>query len=182
MEDVNTKSVEWKEIDCCDGRYLISNLGEIKDSHLGGRKKTYLTTLGYERVCILEEKKWRHRYVHQLVALAFCEGYKEGLEVDHLDGDKTNNRSDNLEWVTRRENVQRSWDRGDREYQRSIAYAAGKSRSKKVLQIDDSGEVVNEYKSGVEAAKASGVLQNSISLCCNGKRKSAGGYQWKFGS
>ena len=182
MENVNTKSVEWKQIDYCDGRYLISNLGEVKESHLNGRKKTYLTTLGYEYVCILEKGKWRNRYVHQLVALAFCEGYKEGLEVDHLDGDKTNNRSDNLEWVTHQENVQRSWDRGDREYQRSIAYTMGKSRSKSVLQIDSNGKVVNKYKSGYEAAKVSGVFQNSISLCCNGKRRSAGGYQWRFGS
>lgn len=50
--------------------------------------------------------------VHRLVARAFCEGYKPGLWVNHRDGNKTNNRADNLEWTTPAQNQQHAWDTG----------------------------------------------------------------------
>jgi hypothetical protein len=55
----------------------------------------------------------RHKYsVHRLVAHAFVPGYFPDAHVDHLDGDKLNNRADNLEWVTIRENTKRQWANG----------------------------------------------------------------------
>ena len=50
------------------------------------------------------------KFVHRLVALAFVPGWREGLEVNHKNGDKTDNRADNLEWVTHSENHRHSRD------------------------------------------------------------------------
>lgn len=63
----------------------------------------------YDKVILRDSRNVMvHRYVHTLVALAWLGKPKaEGMEVDHLDGDKTNNRPENLEWVTREENRKR---------------------------------------------------------------------------
>lgn len=63
---------------------------------------------GYLYVSINEYGKTKNEYVHRLVAKAFVEGFKEGLVVDHINHDRSDNRADNLEWVTQKENVRRS--------------------------------------------------------------------------
>lgn len=60
--------------------------------------------IGYLQVNLRRKKRGYKRYVHVLVAKAFVTGWKSGLEVDHKDEDKKNNRARNLEWVTRKEN------------------------------------------------------------------------------
>ena len=58
--------------------------------------------------------------------------------------------------------------------------AIGKARSKKILQFTKSGEFIKEWPSAKEAERELGISHSSISGCCNGKRKSAGGYVWKY--
>ena len=55
-------------------------------------------------------KKRRNFTVHSLVAKYFVDGYKEGLVVNHIDGNTLNNNPNNLEWVTQRENVVKGYD------------------------------------------------------------------------
>lgn len=104
---------QWKPIDGFDGAYEVSNLGrvriakgkvmttEYKPSTRGLRKRVEC------RVSLTKDKQRKHYYVGRLVAGAFCDGYAEGLTVDHIDGDTTNNAAENLEWVTRSENIRR---------------------------------------------------------------------------
>ena len=61
----------------------------------------------YGQLTLTRNGKQHQRLVHRLVAIAFCEQYATGLEIDHIDGDKTNNHYQNLEWVTRSENIAR---------------------------------------------------------------------------
>jgi hypothetical protein len=91
-------------IDGYDGRYAVTKSGDVL-SRLSGRllkpgrnKKGYLTVGLFKEGC-----PQRSEYVHRLVAVAF-HGAKPGLHVNHKDGDKTNNRPENLEWVTIKEN------------------------------------------------------------------------------
>ena len=54
-------------------------------------------------------------------------------------------------------------------------------KSKPVEQYDLlSGKTIAEYTSGTEASNTTGIYKSSISSCCNGKRRSAGGYGWRF--
>lgn len=67
---------------------------------------------GYLEVAFMRDGKRTKYRVHRLVAQAFVDGHFQGASVDHLDGNKLNNRADNLEWVTLSENTRRQWESG----------------------------------------------------------------------
>jgi hypothetical protein len=67
---------------------------------------------GYLEVAQMVGGKRRKYRVHRLVAGAFVPGYFENAAIDHVDGNKANNRFDNLEWVTASENTRRQWETG----------------------------------------------------------------------
>ena len=67
---------------------------------------------GYLKVSTLRERNRPRFYVHRLVALAWVKGYTEGAHVNHINGIKTDNRAENLEWVTASENIKHAWEAG----------------------------------------------------------------------
>lgn len=101
---------EWVLI--LDGLYEVSSLGRVRRAAPGrctwvGRElKAQLIPNGYMHIMPVVDGKNRNAYVHQLVAEAFLGPCPDGYEVNHIDADKTNNRADNLEYVTRQGNVQ----------------------------------------------------------------------------
>jgi len=116
---------KWKPIRGFHGWYEVSNLGRVRSPEgrvTGGRQhphrvwrerilrqKSRIRPGSQDRVdlyvSLRRDGKSRNYLVSRLVAKAFCPGYRRGLTVNHKDGDSTNNRADNLEWVTNEENV-----------------------------------------------------------------------------
>ena len=96
---------KWKEIQGFEGLYKISNEGKIYSNKINAIMKTYINNNGYECVQLTKNKKRKHFLVHRLVAGAFCSGYQDNLVVNHIDGNRLNNRSSNLEWCTTKENI-----------------------------------------------------------------------------
>ena len=97
--------MEWKQFS--NTKYIVSNTGLVKNSITGKTLKPYDNGKGYKKVSLSHNGKIFKIYVHRLVALLFVEGFKVGLTVDHVDGNKDNNNFHNLEWVTLEENVRR---------------------------------------------------------------------------
>ncbi len=95
----------WKPVADEHGRYEVSSLGRIRSSKSGRvRKSFYDNGWGYQRTVLSVGGKVVTVYLHRLVAMAFCDGDKT-LEVNHKDGNKQNNCAENLEWVSRSENM-----------------------------------------------------------------------------
>ena len=98
----------WKKIPLTDGKYLISTNGEVaRVLKNGGMRKLspYKNNTPYLSVKICDNSgKCMNKYVHRLVAENFLDRSEEGVEVNHINGDKCDNRRENLEWVTRSEN------------------------------------------------------------------------------
>ena len=95
---------EWRRCQAPLVRYEVSSLGRIRHA----RRKQPLVLIdqgmGYLKFSAGIKGKQRTFKVHRQVALSFCEGWREGLQVNHKDGNKHNNRATNLEWVTASEN------------------------------------------------------------------------------
>lgn len=92
-----------KAIDGYDG-YYVSDEGYIIGKR--GKRIGYITRHGYEWVCLGSGKKQKHAAVHRLVAEYFVEGKtEECCVVDHKDGNKLNNRAENLRWTTLSQNL-----------------------------------------------------------------------------
>ncbi len=97
---------EWRHAPDCFDKYEISSHGRFRVKKTGLVCRTYDNGHGYLTVqpYSTEKKRNFHRYVHRLVAITFIGRNEEKLEVNHRDGNKANNRVDNLEWMTPLEN------------------------------------------------------------------------------
>lgn len=139
-------------------------------------------TANYLSVVLCKNGQHYRKFVHRLVAEAFIPNPENKPEVNHIDGNPSNNRVENLEWVTRSENIKHSYRFLGRKITGSYAWHPfGKDNplSKIVLQIKD-GVVIAEFYGISEANRKTGIQFKNISAVCRGKRKSAGGFQWKY--
>jgi hypothetical protein len=98
----------WKPIIGYENLYEISNLGNVKSLQKGFKKEKILknrpNNLGYVRVDLRSNGKSKTIYTHKLVAIHFIPNTYKKLQVNHINGIKSDNRIENLEWVSSNEN------------------------------------------------------------------------------
>lgn len=179
---------EWKTIPGTSDLYQASTLGRIRSTdrvivklnrwgYMGELRKRgrvlkpWLDSNGYEVIYIAIDKGRDARNVHRLIAETYLEGSGNGLDVNHKDGVKTNNRPENLEWCTRKENM-------------AHALAAGLiKRAKPISGIPIHGGKKVVYGSAGVAALALGKTLKegpNIWRAANGKARQAYGYYWRY--
>ena len=96
----------WKTIESSPN-YEISNFGSIKNTKTGNILKVATNNYGYKLVCLSDNNKKQTGYIHRLIAEAFINTNLDTRTsvVNHIDGDKTNNTIENLEWSTYSDNA-----------------------------------------------------------------------------
>jgi hypothetical protein len=100
-------SMKWKQHKKYKN-YEISSLGEVRNIETGNIRKNQITHKGYEKVMLYVDGKNYGEFVHRLVAQCFIDNPENKPQVNHKNGDKTDNRAINLEWCTAKENVAHS--------------------------------------------------------------------------
>ena len=168
--------------------YYITNTGDVysrcinhKHNQSGRIKKIKPTSSGneYLYVKLLKDKKRHKEYIHRLVANTFIANPENKKEVNHKNGNKIDNRVENLEWNTRSENSLHAYRILDKKNNIYGKFGKDNPKSKIVQQIKDN-KIVAIFYGTKEACRKTGISYGNISCCCRGLRKSAGGYQWKY--
>lgn len=157
-----------------EGLYQISNLGNVK-----GKKcilKQFVNQRGYFAVSLSKEDKRTSYRVHRLVANAFIPNPDNKPQVNHIDGDKSNNKAENLEWLTQSENMKHAFRIGLCNNKRN-----GQGiRAVSVAQLDKDNNIVAIYASQTVAGRINNLSPNTINACLRGALKTGGGYKWIY--
>ena len=146
----------WKDVAGYEGVYQVSNLGRVRSvdrtvQYSDGRKGIYKgKTLkpskskkrrNYLYVTLSYNQKTMYKSVHRLVAETFIENTGNKSEVNHIDGDKDNNKVSNLEWVTSKENSEHAVKNG--------LLPSGQDSYKAIFTNDQIRDMRKEYKGGL---------------------------------
>lgn len=180
----------WKYIPNTNNYYQVNEIGEIKSlprlikrgksPYISKEKilKKQLTKNGYYQIGLTTPSGKIKPYIHQLVAEAFIPNPENKPYVDHINGDRGDNRVENLRWCTHLEN-------SNYELHRKNLSKAKKgikpkvNNSKIVHQIDmKTGEVIAEYKDMVEAHEKTRIHKAAISRVILHKKCTKNGYSW----
>lgn len=153
---------KWKDVDGYDGLYKVSTLGRVKGKYR--IKSQQDNGKGYLMVRLNKNGESRWHLVHRLVAKAFIENPQNKPTVNHIDGNRKNNKFNNLEWATYSENNLHSY-----------RYNGRKSALAVPIYCIETGKI---YKSSYDASKDTGIPQSSINRCANGIFKSTNGTHW----
>ena len=152
---------EWPQ----DPRIKVSNKGNVISCKRGACSPLKVWHRnGYPRVGAVHGSP---QYVHRLVAETWIDNPNHYKEVNHIDGDKDNNRVENLEWMTRSENMRHAYQTGLKK-----GYAKGTP-----IRIVETGEV---FESQAECARRIGGDQGNIAHCLVGKHSTHRGYHFEY--
>lgn len=170
----------WAEIKNYEGYYLVSNYGRVYSFYL---KRCLKTTkcFGYSRVKLFKIITGKDYRVHQLVARAFISNPKNERYVNHIDGNRSNNKVANLEWCSHSENMLHSFRVLKRTPSMQGRTGPNSPYSKKLAMIDrETGEIVNTFQGLLECERQTGFRNQNISSVCRGIYKTAYGFKWKY--
>jgi hypothetical protein len=148
----------WKDIPNYKGRYQVSNTGKVRSLNYLGTKgkiqelKLSVNDHGYKRVHFKVGDQAKTFDVHRLVALAFI-GKPNGLQVNHIDGNKLNNHVLNLEYVTASQNTQHAYDMG-------LVCRTGENNGRSKLTKEDVLKIRELYSLGNFTQKQLGEMFN----------------------
>lgn len=170
----------WKDVVGYEGRYKVSNTGKVRGLLSGKILKPY-NQRGYLFVCLRVHQKGRNFSIHRLVASAFVERQDGKTDVNHTDGNKANNNADNLEWVTKSENIRHAIGMGLRPANPTTGrFGKDSPKSRIILQYGLDGKFVHKWYGFNEIKRNLNYGSNDIREACL-KHRASHGFYWAYG-
>ena len=154
-----------------DPRIKVSNKGNVVSYRRGGAGyplKVTHNNCGYQIVGA-SYGSTHYQYVHRLVAETWIPNPNHYRDVNHINGDKTDNRVENLEWVTHSENIRHA-------YRTGLKKPSG-GRKPTPIRIVETGEV---FESISECARRIGCVRQNVSACLTGTTSTCRGYHLEY--
>jgi len=142
---------------------IVSNTGKVRSLLSDREIKPFVSNRGYQRVALCKDGTTKFVSVHRIVAEAFIPNPNGYTDVDHIDGNKLNNNADNLQWLSRGDNIRKAGD-------------ARWKGAKPVICVE-TGKV---YKSVTQASNELHIPQATISAIAKGEYKSYHKLSFKY--
>ena len=148
-----------------NGNSTNSETKKVKQMIIG------ITDKGYTKIKLSKNSVTKYHSIHRLVAKAFIPNPDNKPQVNHINGIKTDNRVENLEWVTHKENSIHAFNMG-----------FYKHKLRKIIGINIKTGIINEFESIEDAAKKINGNRGNIHKCLNkiNNRLTAYGYKWEY--
>lgn len=147
-----------KDVVGYEGLYAVTSCGKVWSY----KRKKFLeprhSDNDYLQVTLCKDGVNKQCYIHRLVADAYLPNPENLPEVDHIDNNKSHNYLNNLQWITRKDNVR-------------------KGRNKPILQFDLDGNLIREWECAYDVGRE---VNGAIVNCLKGRTKTACGYIWKY--
>lgn len=166
---------KWRPVVGFEGKYAVSDRGRVRSLHTGRLLVQRLWNSGYPSVQLWAGNKAHSRSVHRLMGEAFL-GLVHGLQVNHIDGDKENNRLENLEIVTASENLKHAVH--GLGFKPPALTGAENPNARPVDRLSLDGKLLCRYPSQSDAVRE-GFRASCITECCNGTQKTHKGFRWR---
>ena len=167
--------------------YMVSNLGRIKSLNYKRTGKEQIlkqikNSNGYLRVALSKNGNIKKYQIHRLVAEAFLPNPENKPCIDHINCNRSDNRVENLRWVTQKENNNNplTIDKLNKNAHLKNKFGAEHPLSKPIIQFTKNGEFIRKWDSIRDVERELGINQGNISNCCKGKLKLTGGYIWSY--
>lgn len=192
LEDLPNE--EWRDIKDFEGLYQISNYGRVKSLdriiHASDRdihrknmiKKISKNNRGYYVIALFNTNTFKRYLVHRLVAQAFIPNPDNKPEVNHItpvSKDLCDDRVCNLEWVTSKENSQRSIILG-RASKPPTHFGKNHPKHKSIYQINKNGIIENHWNCIADACRTGEYERHSIISSCKDINKTYKGFKWFY--
>ena len=164
----------WKCICGYEGSYQVSNLGNVRSLNYrrtGKVKNLVPKKNNCGRLWV--DLKGKPFLIHRLVAEAFIPNRYNLPQINHKDENPKNNKVDNLEWCSGEYNRMQY-------IQNHSDYGRKRERLENILQLNLDGTIVREWNCVRDIVAETGMNQWSITQCCDGKRKTAYGFRWRY--
>lgn len=170
----------WKDIPEYEGLYQASNYGKIKSLGNGKTHKTeriLKQSLRGNYLCVdlCKEGSAKIYSVHRLVWSTFNGKIPDGMQVNHINEVKTDNRLINLNLMSSKENINWGTSLNKRAYKQRFT-----NRVKSIIQYDLNGNFIREWFSGKEIERTLNIPSANIYACCLGKTGKSHNYIWKY--
>lgn len=189
----------WKDIEGYEGQYQVSTLGRVRSVERQVRKWNGFKTIresflkqklgknGYVQVTLCKDGRMKTYLVHRLVAKAFIPNPQNNPQIDHINTIKTDNRVENLRWVTRKENSNNlltlkhmsERQKGEKNYMYG-KFGKEHNRSIPIVQLTMDGKYIRGWDCTRQVERELGFRSNNICSVLRKRTNSSHGYKWMY--
>jgi len=144
--------MKWKWIEGYENLYKICKNSDVisyKKYEEGKILKPYINSRGYLSVGLCKNKKQKKFRIHRLIAIHFIENPNNYQIVDHINGNKTDNRIQNLRWITQSGNMRNSKNWG--EYLKGVSFNKKINKFRAQIYIDNKHKHLGYFETELEA-------------------------------